>query len=71
MCFEVCPEITNEKIEAYRRRYLGYLMADGGALVPSINSSTNLPKQHLNRFQLIYINIKYYTILVLFNICFL
>lgn len=55
MCFEVCPEITDEKIEAYRRRYLGYLMADGGALVPNINSSTNLPKQHLNRLEIIFI----------------
>ncbi|XP_025418644.1 small G protein signaling modulator 3 homolog [Sipha flava] len=52
VCFDVCPEINNEKIEAYRRRYLGYLMADGGALVPNINSSTNLPKQHLNRRQI-------------------
>jgi len=55
VCFEVCPEITDEKIEAYRRRYLGYLMADGGALVPNINSSTNLPKQHLNRLDIIFI----------------
>jgi len=55
VCFEVCPEITDEKIEAYRRRYLGYLMADGGALVPNINSSTNLPKQHLNRLEIIII----------------
>lgn len=28
-------------------------MADGGALVPNINSSTNLPKQHLNRSEII------------------
>jgi len=54
VCFEVCPEITNEKIEAYRRRYLGYLMADGGALVPDTHSSTNLPKQHLNRLEIIF-----------------
>jgi len=30
-------------------------MADGGALVPNINSSTNLPKQHLNRLEIIFI----------------
>lgn len=28
-------------------------MADGGALVPNITSSTNLPKQHLNRWEII------------------
>ncbi|XP_050546221.1 small G protein signaling modulator 3 homolog isoform X2 [Daktulosphaira vitifoliae] len=46
--FELCPEMTNESIETYRRRYLGYLMADGGALIPTVESSVNLTK-HLNR----------------------
>ncbi|XP_050420566.1 small G protein signaling modulator 3 homolog isoform X2 [Adelges cooleyi] len=52
VCFEISSELTIENIETYRRRYLGYLMADGGAFVPNVECSTNLPKQHLNRRQI-------------------
>lgn len=44
--------LNNNIIETHRRRHLAYLMADQGSLVGNPEGAANLPKQHLNRYNL-------------------
>lgn len=73
----VCGSLTEVMVETHRRRHLAYLMADHGALI-NPDHSTNLPKQQLNRWEVmplsvsLYFRLVSYTSLkqVCFGICF-
>lgn len=48
---EVSGSLTDVLVETNRRRHLAYLMADHGGLVGNPDATSNLPKQHLNRYK--------------------
>lgn len=70
----VCGSLTEVMVETHRRRHLAYLMADHGALI-NPDHSTNLPKQQLNRWEVMALSVSLYFRLVsyfisLIQVCF-